>query len=236
MPARGRRHRAAPPQPEPTRGLVFELAPGDDYVGSGLDLEPDTLLAAYAAGLFPMPGDRPGDLGWFSPDPRGVLPLDGLRVSRSLRRSCRRFTITVDTDFDAVMLGCADPARSGGWIDDDFRMAYGRLHALGFAHSVETRDADGTLVGGLYGVSLGGLFAGESKFHRATDASKAAVVALVRMMAADGRPGRLLDVQWWSPHLATLGVEAIPREEYLRRLAAAIELPAPDWLAPISFG
>jgi leucyl/phenylalanyl-tRNA--protein transferase len=208
------------------------VPPVDDYVGSGLDLEPATLLAAYRRGLFPMPDpDGSPVIDWFSPDPRGVLPLDGLRVSRSLRRSCARFTVTVDTAFEEVVRGCADPGRSGGWINDAFRTAYRRLHDLGVAHSVEVRDAGGDLVGGLYGVSVGGLFAGESKFHRVTDASKVAVVALVDLLTADDLQGRLLDVQWWTPHLSTLGVVAISREEYVRRLTGALDLPGPDWAA-----
>jgi leucyl/phenylalanyl-tRNA--protein transferase len=204
----------------------------NDYVGHGLDLEPATLLAAYRQGLFPMPDPERGRLDWFSPDPRGVLPLAGLRVSRSLLRACRRFRVTVDEAFDEVTAGCADPQRPMGWINDDFRRAYGRLHELGHAHSVEVWSDDGALVGGLYGVSAGGLFAGESMVHRRSDASKVALVALVRVLAADGRPQRLLDVQWATPHLASLGVVEIRRRTYLRRLAAALEVPEPRWLAP----
>ncbi|MFN8146684.1 MAG: leucyl/phenylalanyl-tRNA--protein transferase [Candidatus Nanopelagicales bacterium] len=204
---------------------------GAELLGVGADLEPGTLLAAYRTGLFPM---HVGDLleldddpvGWWSPDPRGVLPLDGLHVSRSLRRSCRRFTITVDTAFDQVVEGCADPSREHGWIDERIAEAYAELHRLGWAHSVETRTAEGDLVGGLYGVEIGGLFAGESMFSRATDASKAALVGLVEVLRAAPEPQRrLLDVQWRTDHLATLGVVSIPRRVYLRRLAAALTLP-----------
>jgi leucyl/phenylalanyl-tRNA--protein transferase len=198
---------------------------GVELLGGGADLEPGTLLAAYRAGLFPMPLDE-HVLGWWSPDPRGVLPLDGLHVSRSLRRSYARFTITVDTAFAEVVAGCADPSRPHGWIDDGIATAYAELHRLGWAHSVEVRDDDGALVGGLYAVEVGGLVAGESKFHRATDASKAAVVALVERMREGGDvERRLLDVQWRTDHLAALGVVAVPRREYLRRLATALELP-----------
>ncbi len=201
-----------------------------DYVGYGLDLEPGTLLAAYRQGMFPMPDhDRPGVLDWFSPDPRGVLPLDGLLVSRSLARSCRRFTVTFDTAFDEVMAGCGDPTRPGGWINEEFREAYGRLHRLGLAHSVETRDEGGRLVGGLYGVSVGGLFAGESMFHRVADASKVALVALVRRLTEAGPEGRLLDVQWATPHLVSLGVVEISRADYLTRLERAVDLAPVDW-------
>ncbi len=203
----------------------------NDYVGFGLNLEPGTLIEAYRQGMFPMPdAEEPGRLDWFSPDPRGILPLDKLVVSRSLRRSCERFTITVDTAFDEVMVGCADPRRPSGWINDEFREAYGRLHRLGHAHSVETRDETGALVGGLYGVSVGGLFAGESKFHRVGDASKVALVALVGLLTADAVEGRLLDVQWWTPHLGSLGAIPIPRREYLQRLAVAVELPSETWV------
>jgi leucyl/phenylalanyl-tRNA---protein transferase len=201
----------------------------DDLVGVGLDLEPGTLVSAYAAGMFPMRlHGRRGPLGWWSPDPRGVLPLDGLRVTRSLRMSCRRFDVTVDTDFAGVVEGCADRRRPGGWIGRDIRAAYGELARIGVAHSVEVRDpSDGRLVGGLYGVSLGGLFAGESMFHRRRDASKVALVHLVGLLRADGVDGRLLDVQWNTAHLATLGAVDVPREQYLRLLAVALERPAP---------
>ena len=192
----------------------------DDLVAVGADLEPGTVLAAYRAGLFPMPvGDA---LGWWSPDPRAVIPVDGLRVSRSLRRSCRRFDVRVDTAFDAVIAACADPGRPHGWITGEVQDAYRRLHALGWAHSVEAW-ADGELAGGLYGVAIGGLFAGESMFHRRADASKAALVALVGLLDNQA----LLDVQWCTPHLATLGAVELPRRSYLTRLQAALELPLP---------
>jgi leucyl/phenylalanyl-tRNA--protein transferase len=193
-----------------------------DLVGVGADLEPGTILAAYRAGLFPMPVE--GVLGWWSPDPRAVLPLDGLRISRSLRRSCRRFDIRIDTACADVIVACADPARPNGWISDGIRRAYTDLHRLGWVHSVEAW-ADGELVGGLYGVAVGGLFAGESMFHHRTDASKAALVALVSLLAGAG--AALLDVQWGTPHLASLGVIEIPRAEYLARLADAVARPLP---------
>jgi leucyl/phenylalanyl-tRNA---protein transferase len=168
-------------------------------------------------------------IGWWCPDPRGVLPLDGLRVSRSLRRSTARFDVTVDAAFDAVVAGCADPSRSGRWITPHVARAYGRLHRTGWAHSVETWR-DGELVGGLYGVAIGGLFAGESMFSRVPDASKVALVRLVEVLGADGDPRRLLDVQWRTDHLASLGVVDVPRGEYLRRLARALPLPLPAGL------
>ncbi len=188
------------------------------FVGFGADLEPGTLLAAYRHGLFPMPF-RKRQVGWWSPDPRGIIPLDGLIVSRSLRASRRRFEIRRDTMFSEVMRRCGDPARPHGWINDEFVTAYTRLHELGWAHSIEVwRDEE--LVGGLYGVRIDGLFAGESKFHSVTDASKVAVVATVEWLQTTG--GRLFDVQWRTDHLATLGAIAIDRAEYLARLAAAV--------------
>jgi len=207
--------------PSPTRPLLGEV------VGVGADLAPGTLLAAYSSGLFPMRLDGlAGPLGWWSPDPRGILPLDGLRVSRSLRRSCRRYDVQVDSAFDEVVAGCAGGHRAGAWIDAEVRAAYGELHRLGWAHSVEAWAGD-RLVGGLYGVAIGGLFAGESMFHRARDASKVALVALVELLRADGEADRLLDVQWSTPHLAGLGVVEVSRRRYLRLLRRAVDLPLP---------
>jgi leucyl/phenylalanyl-tRNA--protein transferase len=188
-----------------------------DLVAVGGDLEPETLLAAYRRGLFPMPvGDL---LGWWSPDPRGILPLDGFHVSRSLRRAIPRFEVRVDSAFEAVVAGCADPTRPHGWIDDAIVTAYTRLHRLGHAHSVEAWR-DGDLAGGLYGVRIGGLFAGESMFHRVTDASKVALWAAVELLRLDGAV--LFDVQWTTPHLRSLGAIDVPRRDYLGRLAAAV--------------
>jgi leucyl/phenylalanyl-tRNA---protein transferase len=219
-----------PTEPPPSRFAIAAapLRPGEDLAGVGADLEPGTLLAAYRAGLFPMGLGRHGadPLGWWSPDPRGVLPLDGLHVSRSLRRSCRALEVRVDTAFDAVVAGCADRRRTGRWITPAIREAYSRLHDLGWAHSVEAWK-DGSLVGGLYGVAVGGLFAGESMFSALPDASKVALVGLVAMLREDGGNDRLLDVQWRTDHLATLGVVDVPREEYLRLLRRALRRPLP---------
>jgi len=212
-----------PTEPQPTVWVMPDPATaGDgDLVAVGADLEPGTILAAYRSGLFPMPVE--GTLGWWSPDPRGILPLDGLRVSRSLRKACGRFEIRVDTAFEAVIEGCADPARAGSWITPAVRAAYTRLHA-GWVHSIEAWE-DGELAGGLYGVAIGGFFAGESMFHRRTDASKVALVALVGMLDEGG--AALLDVQWSTPHLASLGVVEVSRRSYLERLAAALARPLP---------
>jgi len=185
------------------------------------------VLAAYRAGLFPMEvnhGRRRKALGWWSPDPRGVIPLDGLRISKSLRRSRSRFIIEVDRAFEPVMRACADPKRPGGWISEPFVEAYTALHQLGWAHSVEAWTPEGELVGGLYGVAIGGAFAGESMFQRRTDASKVALVGLVERLRAWGY--QLLDTQWSTPHLESLGAVSISRDEYLRQLAEALAQPA----------
>jgi leucyl/phenylalanyl-tRNA---protein transferase len=223
-----------PVEPPPSRWSFGDPAgydPADDLVGIGADLAPGTLLAAYRRGLFPMPSGAPGDpMYWFCPVRRGVLPLDGLVVSKSLRRSCRDFEIRVDTAFAEVADACADPRRPQGWIDADIRAAYLRLHELGWAHSVEAWR-DGRLAGGLYGVAVGGLFAGESMFHRERDASKVALVGLVEGLRASDPAGRLLDVQWATPHLSSLGVVEVSRDEYLERLAHALRLREPEFLA-----
>lgn len=198
-----------------------------DLVAVGADLEPGTLLAAYRAGLFPMPEGR--SVGWWSPAWRGVLRLDELHVSRSLRRSARDFEIRVDTAFSDVVEACADTRRPHGWIDDRIKHAYDALHRLGWAHSIETWR-DGRLVGGLYGVAIGGLFAGESMFHRETDASKVALVGLVEGLRADpeGAAGRrLVDVQWATPHLARLGVRQVSRASYIAELDALLKVQQP---------
>jgi leucyl/phenylalanyl-tRNA--protein transferase len=212
----------SPIEPPPSRWAMPTNGPIDesDIVALGADLEPGTLLAAYRHGLFPMPYDR-RRIAWFSPARRGIIPLDGLRVSRSLRRSTARFEAQMDTRFRDVMEACAAPTRRGGWINRDFVDAYTRLHELGWAHSVEVYDPDGVLVGGLYGVRVERLFAGESMFHHATDASKVALVHLVDWLRDIG--GELLDVQWNTPHLESLGAIEIPRDEYLRRLTSAID-------------
>lgn len=225
-----------PIDPGPTRWVLPTPDPGaGDLIALGADLEPATLLAAYRAGLFPMPVAEPrrraaseGDdvIGWWSPAHRGVLPLGGLIVSRSLRRSVRRYRVTHDVAFADVVAGCADPARDGAWIDGPMTAAYQRLHDLGWAHSVEAWEGD-RLVGGLYGVAIGGLFAGESMFSGSTDASKVALVHLVDLLTDEYADIRLLDTQWLTPHLATLGVVEIDRPHYFERLRAALAVPLP---------
>lgn len=218
------------PQPLPRNLWDFgrdQWPDDDDFVGVGADLEPSTLVAAYATGAFPMPVEPGGPMGWWSPVRRGVLRPGALRVSRSLRKSAKRFSVTVDTAFDEVVTACADPVRDGAWIDDQIAAAYGRLHRLGWAHSVEVRASDGTLVGGLYGVAIGGLFAGESMFHRERDASKVALLGLVEVLSDEHVEGRLVDTQWMTPHLASLGVEEWPRTRYLEALPKVLATPLP---------
>jgi leucyl/phenylalanyl-tRNA--protein transferase len=221
-----------PAEPPPTPWEFPHAGSGDgDLVAVGADLAPGTILAAYRRGLFPMPVDSPStrgalEMAWWSPRQRGVLPLSGLRVSRSMRQSARRFEIRTDSAFAEVMTACADPARSGGWIDEAIVAAYTELHRLGWAHSVEAWR-DGELAGGLYGVAIGGLFAGESMFTRARDASKVALMGLVDLLSDEYAGTRLLDTQWQTDHLATLGVREIPRADYLARLQKALELPPP---------
>ena len=176
-----------------------------------------------------MGGGELGDrLGWWSPNPRGIVPLDGLRVTRSMRQSAKRFEIRVDTCFTRVMRGCADSSRGPSWITEEFIEGYTRLHELGWAHSVEVFDRSSELAGGLYGVRIEGYFSGESMFHSERDASKVALMALVDLMRSSGMT--LLDVQWCSEHLASLGAIAIPRRAYLARLAAALRKPSSEQL------
>jgi leucyl/phenylalanyl-tRNA--protein transferase len=223
--------RAAPPQlvgRTPWRIPDPSTADPDDggVVGFGADLKPATLVDAYRRGIFPWP--HPGvALPWFSPDPRAVLALDALRVSRSLRQRLRRcgWTTTVDTAFEEVVDACARrPSGEGTWIGRDMRQAYVRLAQLGWAHSVEVWDGD-ALVGGLYGVAVGGCFTGESMFHRSTDASKVALVDLVARWDEAG--GAFIDVQLPTPHLSTMGALEIDRADFLSRLRSVRDVHVP---------
>jgi leucyl/phenylalanyl-tRNA--protein transferase len=184
-------------------------------------LDPALVVRAYREGIFPMAmEDR--SIGWFSPDPRGVIPLDQFHVPSRLARVLRqhRFDTTIDRAFEGVMHACAADRDEGTWISDEIVECYTALHRLGIAHSVEVWR-EGELAGGLYGVHLGGAFFGESMFHRETDASKVALASLVEHLQR--RSFSLLDVQWLTPHLATFGATEIPREEYLRQLRRALE-------------
>lgn len=185
-----------------------------------MELTPPLLVRAYSAGCFPMPNSR-GAIEWFQPDPRAILPLDAFHASRSLQRKLKQnvFEIAYDTDFTGVMKGCA--SRKPTWINAEFLRAYGELHRLGKAHSVEVRQG-GKLVGGTYGVHLGGAFFAESKFHTVTDASKVALAKLVERLNARGFA--LLEVQFLTPHLAQFGVIEIPHAEYMERLKSALKL------------
>lgn len=216
-----------PPQPVPSSPWVLpdpSEADADGVVGVGADLLPSTLVDAYRRGIFPWP--HPGvPLPWFSPDPRGVLAADHLHVSRSLRRTLRQsaWTTTVDAAFDDVVQGCANGRGDAGtWITSAMARAYRRLHHLGWAHSLEVWHED-ELVGGIYGVQVGGIFTGESMFHRASDASKVALVDLVARFTDAG--GALVDVQLTTDHLRSLGARDLDRDDFLAELVAARDLP-----------
>ena len=186
------------------------------------DLDPAVVIRAYRDGVFPMALED-GQIGWFSPNPRGILPLDTFHVPARLARAMRsgRFEVTVDRAFEDVIRACAERRDEGTWISPEIMDCYLAIHRLGLAHSVETW-AGGRLVGGLYGVHLGGAFFGESMFHRATDASKVALASLVDRLQRRGF--RLLDTQWVTPHLQQFGAIEISRPEYLRRLRQALAI------------
>ena len=214
-------------RPEPVGTTRWAFPPSaawadGDLIAVGGDLEPATLITAYSAGIFPMVVEAPESvLAWWSPDPHGILPLDNLRVTQSLRRSAKRYDVRVDTCFGDVIRRCADPSRDKAWITEDFVNAYTTLHQLGWAHSIEVFDRKGQLAGGLYGVRINGLFAGESMFHAQRDASKVALMALVQLMRETGMT--LLDVQWHTEHLGSLGATEVGRQEYLALLDNALK-------------
>lgn len=222
-------HWSSHPEPVGDSPWDFPLPsewPEEDVIATGADLEPATLIAAYRRGLFPMPLPIPRRvLGWWSPDPRGILPLDQLRVTKSMRQSAKRFEVRVDTCFAEVIRACGNPVREGAWISDEIVTAFSALHDLGWAHSIEVFDRAGQLAGGLYGVRVNGLFAGESMFHLQRDTSKVALMALVELMRASRMT--LLDVQWLTDHLASLGAIEIDRDDYLIRLDDALETAVP---------
>ncbi|MGB0152791.1 MAG: leucyl/phenylalanyl-tRNA--protein transferase [Verrucomicrobiales bacterium] len=182
-------------------------------------IRPAVLIAAYRGGMFPMAMDNRGEIGWFSPDPRGVIPLEDFHIPHGLKRTLRKepFEIRIDTAFKEVMRGCAD--RKTTWISEEIVNSYEKLFELGYAHSVETWQ-DGKLVGGLYGIAIGGAFFGESMFSRAPDASKVALVKLVERIRK--KKFQLLDTQWTTEHLARFGCKEIPRHEYLKQLNQAL--------------
>jgi leucyl/phenylalanyl-tRNA--protein transferase len=202
-----------------------ETASRQGLLAIGGRLEPEWLLDAYSHGIFPWPFSD-GELAWWSPDPRAVIEFDRFHVSRRLARTCRsgRFTVTCDRDFAGVIAGCATAGRRRGrtWLTPPMQAAYQDLHRLGHAHSVEVWH-EGGLAGGTYGVAIGGAFAAESMFYRVRDASKVALVHLVRHLTLRGY--QLLDIQQWTEHTGSLGATVIPRRLYLKRLAHALELP-----------
>lgn len=214
---------APAPRPVPPSAWVLpdpSQADPDGVVGIGADLAPATLVDAYRNGIFPWPHTGVA-MPWFSPDPRGLLRFEDVHVSRSLRRTLRQsgWTTTVDHDFDGVVEACGqDRGSDGTWITPSMARAYRRLHVLGWAHSLEVWDGE-QLVGGIYGVQVGGVFTGESMFHRATDASKVAMVDLCARLRAAG--GWFLDVQLTTSHLASMGAADVPRATFVRWLRDA---------------
>ena len=191
----------------------------------GSNWNPETLLTAYRTGLFPMPYEIDGQesaIGWWSPQPRAVFHPGEIHVSRSLRAAQRKFRVTVDLDFEAVIRACGNPNRVSGWIDEDVITAFLALHNLGVAHSIEVWDKNDQLAGGLYGLELGGLFAGESMFHVAKNASKVALAHLGKLLN-DGN-GRLIDTQWMTSHLESMGAKPINRNEYCQNLPKLLEI------------
>lgn len=203
-----------------------EVADPDGLLAFGGSLAPEWLLDAYRHGIFPWPFNEDAPIAWWSPDPRAIIELDRFHVARRLRRTLRsgRFEVTCDRDFGGVIGGCANAEGRVGrtWITPAMIEAYTRLFELGHAHSVEAWD-EGRLVGGTYGLAIGGLFAAESKFYRVRDASKVALAHLVAHLRTRGY--RLFDIQQLTPHTARLGATEIPRKMYMRRLAEALALP-----------
>jgi leucyl/phenylalanyl-tRNA---protein transferase len=221
-----------------SEALVFpdpDEATEEGLIAVGGDLSVSRLCLAYRCGIFPWPVFEAGPLTWFSPDPRAILELDALHVSRSLKKTFRQdvFQVTLNQDFEAVISECqaSTEGRESTWITEPIRQAYIELHHAGWAHSIETWQ-DSKLVGGLYGVAIGGFFAGESMFSRVSDASKVALVALVDHLKQEGF--QLLDVQQATAHLGRMGASTLPRREFLRRLNEAVRVPAR--MNPMKFG
>lgn len=195
---------------------LLSQMPKDDLVILGADLKPETLIDSYKHGIFPMHVEigNKKEIGWWSPQRRGVLPLNKINISKSLTKSMKKFHVTFDQAFDSVIDGCGDDKRPQGWINKEIKIAYKKLFDLGYVHSVEVWNKKEELVGGLYGVEVNGLFAGESMFHKETDASKTAMIYLVKKLKEAGGE-RIFDVQWQTPHLKSMGVIQISREKYL---------------------
>lgn len=213
--------------------------PDQDLIGYTEEFQPTMALMGYRCGVFPMPLEVEGfeaTMGWWSPLHRAGLRPGGLRITRSMRKSARRYTTTVDVHFAGVLAACADPHREGRWIDARIETVYTALHHSGYVHSVETWDDEGRLVGGLYAVHQNGLVAGESMFHHPQLGRDASKVALMRLAVEMRRIGaRLLDVQWLTQHLESLGANPMPRRDYLRTLSDALEAPHNNaWNAKVS--
>ena len=225
-------HTATAPQPLPPCPYVFpdpeDADDGSGLIAAGGDFEPATIIAAYRDGAFPWPSAQE-ELLWFSPDPRAILEVDGLHVSRRLARTVRsgRFRATVDLAFPKVMSACAVRPGEGTWITPNLFRAYVRLHELGWAHSFEVWADDGELAGGVYGVGVGAMFGAESMFFRRRDASKVALVAMMQHLRAIGV--QFVDIQMATPHTHSLGAKEISRAEYLQRLAAALAGRPAEW-------
>lgn len=204
--------------------------PDTDLVSIGADLEPATLIYAYAHGLFPMHIHaeelKEKKIGWFSPRNRAIFDLDNIRITRSTKQSAKKYECRIDTCFENMMRMCMTVPRENGWIDEKFIRAYAKLHELGFAHSIEVFDGD-ELVGGLYGVSFAGFFAGESMVHTKRDASKIALMKLSDVLREKGIS--LLDAQWMTPHLYSLGAETVTKKHYLQLLYQALKKETMPW-------
>jgi leucyl/phenylalanyl-tRNA--protein transferase len=209
-------------------GFSLELNPDivwPKLTSFGSNWNPETLLAAYSVGLFPMPYEIDGQesaIGWWSPHSRAIFHPGEIHLSRSLKTARKKFKVTVDRDFEAVIRACGNPDRESGWINEAVISAFMALHQLGMAHSVEVWDRDGNLAGGLYGLELGGVFAGESMFHVVTDASKVALAHLGQMLN-DGN-GRIIDTQWMTSHLESMGAKPINRKDYCQILPNLLNL------------
>lgn len=209
-------------------GFSLELNPDivwPKLTSFGSNWNPETLLAAYSVGLFPMPYEIDGQesaIGWWSPHSRAIFHPGEIHLSRSLNAARKKFKVTVDRDFEAVIRACGNPDRESGWINEAVISAFMALHQLGMAHSVEVWDRDGNLAGGLYGLELGGVFAGESMFHVVTDASKVALAHLGQMLN-DGN-GRIIDTQWMTSHLESMGAKPINRKDYCQILPNLLNL------------
>jgi len=210
-------------------GFPLEINPNivwPKLTNYGSNWNPETLLAAYRGGLFPMPYEIDGAesaIGWWSPQSRAIFDPNQIHVSASMKSAMKKFEVTVDQDFEAVIQGCGNPERENGWINQDVISAFTTLHQMGVAHSIEVWDSQGSLAGGLYGLELGGVFAGESMFHVTKNASKVALVHLGKLLN-DGK-GRVIDTQWMTSHLESMGAKAIGRTDYCQKLPDLLAIP-----------